>query len=50
MVGVMLTINLLILRGVYPLAENSYSISPYAYRAGNPVRYIDLKRYKMLKK
>jgi RHS repeat-associated protein len=28
---------------VDPLAEKYYSISPYAYCAGNPVRYIDLK-------
>ena len=27
--------------GVDPLAEKYYSISPYAYCAGNPVRYID---------
>jgi len=26
---------------VDPLAEKYYSISPYAYCAGNPVRYID---------
>jgi len=26
---------------VDPLAEIYYSISPYAYCAGNPVRYID---------
>jgi len=27
--------------GVDPLAEKYYSISPYAYCAGNPVRYVD---------
>ena len=26
-----------------PLAEKYYSISPYAYCAGNPVRYVDIK-------
>ena len=26
-----------------PHAEKYYSISPYAYCAGNPVRYVDLK-------
>ena len=28
---------------VDPLAEKCYSISPYAYCAGNPVRYVDIK-------
>ena len=28
---------------VDPLAEKYYSISPYAYCAGNPVRYVDIK-------
>jgi len=41
MVGVMLTIHFLILTGVDPLAEKYYSISPYAYCAGNPVNRID---------
>jgi len=28
---------------VDPLAEKYYSISPYAYCAGNPIRYVDIK-------
>ena len=33
--------HFLILTSVDPLAEKYYSISPYAYCAGNPVRYTD---------